>query len=197
MVSYDNLKKEGINMKKVYAFLAEGHEEVECLAAADVMIRAGIEVKLVSVTGSLEVTGAHRITIKADQLFEEIHPEEADVLFLPGGMPGTLNLQNHEGLGEALKEAVLQGRRVAAICAAPSVLGKLGLLKGKTATCYPGFEDQLEGAVYTRQGVVTDGLVTTARGLGYALDLGLELVRLLVDEETAKQIKQGIQYDQV
>ena len=102
----------------------------------------------------------------------------------------------HEGLCAALKEAAQSGRRVAAICAAPSVLGQLGLLEGKQATCYPGFEDQLKGASYTRTGVVTDGNVTTARGLGYALDLGLELVRLLQGEEKAAKIKAAIQYDQ-
>lgn len=183
-------------MSKVYAFLAEGLEEVECLAAVDVMIRAGIEVKLISVTGQLEVTGSHHITIKTDLLFEQIRPEKADVLFLPGGMPGTRNLQAHEGLSQALQSAVREGRRVAAICAAPSVLGGLGLLNGKMATCFPGFEDKLEGAIYTKQGVVTDGLITTARGLGYALDLGLELVSLLIDKKTAQKIKCAIQYDQ-
>lgn len=183
-------------MKKVYAFLADGLEEVECLAVADVLMRGGIEVSLVSVTRSLEVTGSHGITIKADKLFEEICPEEADVLFLPGGMPGTRNLQEHRGLRAALKAAVAEGRRVAAICAAPSVLGSLGLLTGRRATCYPGFEDKLEGASYTHDGVVTDGPVTTGRGLGYALDLGLELLRILADESTSAQIKSAIQYDQ-
>lgn len=183
-------------MKKVYAFMADGLEEVECLAVADVLIRGGIEVSLVSVTRSREVTGSHGITIKADKLFEEIHPEEADVLFLPGGMPGTRNLQAHEGLCAALKAAVCEGRRVAAICAAPSVLGVLGLLNGRRATCYPGFEDKLEGASHTHDGVVTDGPVTTGRGLGYALDLGLELLRLLADESASANVKSAIQYDQ-
>lgn len=184
-------------MAKVYAFLAEGSEEVECLAVADVLIRGGVEVKLVSVTDKREVVSAHHITIRTDFMFSEIRCADADVLFIPGGMPGTTNLGAHDGLCRELMAAASAGRRVAAICAAPGVLGQLGILKGKKATCYPGFEDQLTGAEYTRQGVVTDGLVTTARGLGYALDLGVELLKLLTSEEHAMKVKAAIQYDQI
>ena len=183
-------------MSKVYAFLAEGLEEVECLGAMDILVRAGVEVTLVSVTGSRQVTGAHGFTITADKLFEEADPAEADVLFLPGGMPGTKNLAAFEPLMEAVRQAAADGRRVAAICAAPSVLGDLGVLEGKKATCYPGYESRLKGAVPVKDGVVTDGNMTTARGLGYALDLGLELAGILTDRETAAQIKAAIQYDQ-
>lgn len=183
-------------MAKVFAFLAEGLEEVECLAVVDVLRRAEVETKLVSVTGNHMVTGSHNITIKADALFEEVNPDEADVLFLPGGVPGTPNLKAHEGLANALVKANKQGRRVAAICAAPSVLGELGLLKGRTATCYPGYEDRLHGVSYTLQGVITDGNITTGRGLGYALDMGLELVRLLQGTQQSAKIKKSIQYDQ-
>ena len=181
----------------VYACLAEGLEEVECLAAADVMIRCGIQVKLVSMTGNKVVTGSHGIRLTADLLWEESEPDEADCIFLPGGMPGTKHLAAHEGLAQALRKAVSEDRRVAAICAAPSVLGGLGLLQGKKATCYPGFEESLIGAEYIHEGVVTDGLVTTARGLGYALDLGLEIAGLLVGRTVAAEVKAGIQYDQV
>lgn len=180
---------------KVYACMAEGLEEVECLAAVDVMRRCGIEVMLVSMSGKLLVTGSHGIGIMADILWEDGNPEEADCIFLPGGMPGTKHLAEHKELADALVHAVEEDRRVAAICAAPSVLGGLGLLNGKKATCYPGFEETLAGAEYTHQGVVTDGLVTTARGLGYALDLGLEVSGLLVGRETAAQVKAAIQYD--
>lgn len=182
-------------MAKVYAFLAEGLEEVECLAVADVLRRSGVEVTLVSVTGKREVTGSHAIGLKADALFEDVKPDEADVLFLPGGMPGTNNLKAHEGLREAIWRANKQGRRVAAICAAPSILGDMGLLKGRTATCYPGFEDQLTGVSYTSQGVVTDGNITTARGLGFALDMGLELIRLLQGPQQAQKTAAAIQYN--
>ena len=182
-------------MKKVYACMAEGLEEVECLAAVDVMRRAGLEVTLVAMGETREVTGSHHITVTADARFDEVSLLDADCLFLPGGMPGTKHLAAHEGLCSALKQAAAEGKHLAAICAAPSVFGGLGLLRGKKATCYPGFEEKLEGAVYTKQGVVTDGNITTARGLGYALDLGLELVRILINEEKAASIKAGIQYD--
>lgn len=180
---------------KVYACVAEGLEEVECLAAVDVMIRCGINVKLISMSGELVVTGSHGIKMVADMLWEDSVPEEADCIFLPGGMPGTKHLAEHEGLAQALERALGEDRRVAAICAAPSVLGGLGFLRGKKATCYPGFEEKLEGAEYVHDGVVTDGLITTARGLGFALDLGLELAALLVGKETAKKVKAAIQYE--
>ena len=178
-------------MAKVYAFLAEGLEEVECLAVVDVLRRSEVDVTMVSITGAMEVTGSHGIRFMADALFEEVNPNVADVLFLPGGMPGTNNLKAHEGLREAIERANKQGRRVAAICAAPSVLGSMGLLKGRTATCYPGFEEQLTGVSYTSQGVVTDGNITTSRGLGYALDLGLELIRLLQGPQQALRVPSG------
>ena len=183
-------------MAQVYAFMAPGLEEVECLGAVDVMIRAGIEVNLVSITDSLEVTGAHHITVKADCRLEDVDWDEAQALFLPGRMPGTTNLASCEELCAHLKEAYDQGKHLAAICAAPSVLGKLGLLEGKKAVCFPGFEGELTGASIQECGMITDGQITTARGLGYALDLGLELVRILKNRETSKRIKAAIQYDQ-
>ena len=143
-------------MAKVLAFLADGLEEVECLAVVDVLRRAGIETLLVSTTDSLTVKGSHNITLQADVMFDDIKSGEADVLFLPGGMPGTLNLRAHEELCAALVKANKQGRRIAAICAAPSILGEIGMLKGKTATCYPGFEDKLNGSSLSVQGVITD-----------------------------------------
>ena len=161
-------------MAVVYAFLADGLEEVECLATADVLIRAGVKVKLVSITGKKEVKGAHGFGIHADTLLHEIDPMKADLLFLPGGMPGTKNLMACKPLCDALVQADAAGKRLAAICAAPSILGQLGLLKDKKATCYPGFEDALTGAKLTGAGVVTDGNITTARGLGYALEFQLK-----------------------
>lgn len=184
-------------MGKVYAFLAEGSEEVELLAVTNVLIRGGQEVALVSVTGKKDVVTAHKVKIQADLDFTEVDFSDADLLFLPGGMPGTRNLEAHEGLGAALKMAYENDVRIAAICAAPSVLGKLGLLEGKKATCFPGFEGELKGAEYVSQGVVTDGIITTARGLGYALDLGIELLKYLAGEEEARKIKGAIQYDQI
>ena len=181
-------------MSKISAFLAEGMEEVECLAVVDIARRAGIEVEMVSVSGGRAVTGSHGITVLADVTFEDATFDESDVLFLPGGLPGVTNLAAHEGLRALLPRFAAQGKRLAALCAGPSVLGGLGLLRGRTATCYPGWEERLEGAHYTPQGVVTDGNVTTARGLGFAIDMGLELVRLLKDEEKAAEIKRAIQH---
>ena len=181
---------------KVLAFMADGFEEVECLAVVDVLRRAGIDTELISINNQASVCGSHQIEIKADKTLKAADLDHADVLFLPGGLPGTTNLAACEPLCEALVKAAADGRRLAAICAGPSVLGKLGLLKGKHATCFPTFEDQLIGAEYTRQGVITDGMITTARGLGYALDLGLELVRLIQGEDKAKAVKASIQYDQ-
>lgn len=184
-------------MGKVYAFVADGSEEVELLAVVDVLLRGGQDVKLVSVNGKKEVVSAHRIKLQADYEFSQADLSDGDVLFLPGGMPGTRNLGEHEGLKEALLKANQSGKRIAAICAAPSVLGKLGILEGKKATCFPGFEPELKGACFTGQGVITDGNISTARGLGYALDLGIELLKHLTDEDHARQIKEAIQYDQV
>jgi len=181
-------------MAKVYAFVADGMEEVECLAVCDVLVRAGVDVKLVSIMGRREVTGSHGFKITADTVFEEI-TDEADVLFLPGGLPGTNHLKAHEGLAEMLKAHAAAGKRLAAICAAPTVLGKLGLLAGHRATCFPGCEGELTGAEHTHDGVVTDRLISTGRGMGYAIDLGLELVKLLVDEKTSTELKARIQYD--
>ena len=181
-------------MAKVYAFMADGMEEVECLAVCDVLVRAGVEVKLVSVTGKKEVTGSHGFRITADELFEDI-TDDADLLFLPGGLPGTNHLREHEELAEMLKAHADAGKRLAAICAAPSVLGGLGLAKGHQVTCFPGFEDKMEGAECTGACVVTDRLITTGRGMGCSIDLGLELAGILTDAGTAEALKKKIQYE--
>lgn len=182
-------------MSKVIAFMAQGFEEVECLAVVDVLRRAGVEVTTVSITDNIAVTGSHNITVIADEPFDEDVCKDADLLFLPGGMPGTTNLAAHEGVKKAITNFLAEEKRIAAICAAPSVFGEMGILKGKKATCYPGFEGKLLGACHCQEGVVTDGNITTGRGLGYALDLGLEIVALLVSPEKAAEVKKAIQYD--
>ena len=182
---------------KVYAFMADGTEETECLAVADVLVRGGVEVTLVSVSDKKEIVSSHGITVVCDAVIGDVDCSDADALFLPGGMPGTRNLAACGKLENMLEDAAKEGRRLAAICAAPSVLGRLGLLIGRRATCFPGFEGELTGAAYTGEGVVTDGNVTTARGLGYALDLGLELLALLTTKDNAAHVKSAIQYDRV
>lgn len=181
-------------MSKVYAFLADGFEEVEAIAVIDVLRRAGAEVVTVSIMGRYEVRGAHAIDVRADAIYEKCRVADGDLLFLPGGGLGTENLYNCRALRKDLHTYLEQGKRVAAICAAPSILGRNRLLNVKKATCYPGFEETLVGAEYTRQGVVTDGQITTARGMGFAVDLGLELAGLLFGRERAMEIKESIQH---
>lgn len=181
-------------MSKVYAFLADGFEETEAIAVIDVLLRGDIQVKTVSINDTTKVTGVHGIVMMADQTIEETDMDDADMLFLPGGVPGTPNLAANEKLTNALIKYNQSEKRIAAICAAPYILGELGFLKGREATVFPGFEDKLEGAKeYTRAGVVTDGHITTARGMGVAIDLGLELVSLLKDKELADEVAKRIQ----
>lgn len=183
-------------MAKVYAMIADGSEEVELLAVVDILRRSGIETVTVSVGDTKETVSSHNVKIEADQTIAETDFSDGDVIFLPGGLPGAENLSDCEMLIAAIRSALSDGRRVAAICAAPGVvLGRHGFLEGKTATCFPGFEKEFQGAEYTMQGVVTDGNITTARGLGFAIDLGLELVKLLDSEAKAEDTKKKIQYN--
>lgn len=181
-------------MSTVYMFMADGLEEMECLAAADVLRRGGVDTVLVSIGDDLTVTGAHGIRLVADKLFDEIKKEPEDVLYLPGGMPGTLNLKAHEGLTAMLADSFEKGEKIAAICAAPSILGERGMLKGRKAICYPGFESALEGAEIVREKVVNDLPFVTGVGPGAAVDMGLELVRILKGEEAAREVAEGMCY---
>ena len=182
-------------MSKVYAMIADGTEEVECLAVVDLLRRARIDTVLVSVGGKNTVS-SHNISIAADKTADEVDLTDADLIFLPGGMPGSKNLALCAPLISAIDKQLKSNKRVAAICAAPAVvLGANGFLRGKKATCFPGFEDGCEGAkVDIKARVVTDGNVTTARGMGCAVDLGLELIALLVGKDTADKVKEAIQY---
>lgn len=182
----------GIIMK-VTIFLTEGFETVEALAVVDILRRAKIIAETVSITGKRNVTSAQLITVEADALFEEANFEDSDVLFIPGG-PGHKSYLEHTELLELIKKHCLEGKRIAAICAAPSILGKLGLLEGKKAVCFPGFEESLKGADILSDRVVTDGNITTSKGMGTSLDLGLELVRLLVGQEAARSLSDSTQY---
>lgn len=177
----------------VYVLLAEGFEEIEALAPIDIMRRAGLNVVTVSVGSKKEVTGAHGICVTADALIDGIkNTDGARLIMLPGGMPGTKNLDASSAVHAILDEAEENGVRVAAICAAPMILGKRGALRGKRAICYPGFEQYLEGAEIADEKVVTDENITTGKGAGAAVEFGLELVTLLCGKETADGIKNGI-----
>ena len=178
--------------KKAYVFLADGFEEIEGLTVVDVLRRAGAEVEMVSVMDRKEITGAHGIKVEADRMIEEAG--EADLYVLPGGMPGTLHLKEHAGLCRLLNQAEKKEKHIAAICAAPSVLGELGMLKGKRACCYPSFEEKLNCLEVSYEPVVTDGRITTSRGMGTAVRFSLELVSVLYGKEKADEIAESIVY---
>ncbi len=175
----------------VYVFLADGFEEIEALSVVDILRRGDIETKTVGV-GSTDITGAHGIIIKADISIEKVNREDITAVVLPGGMPGTKNLKNSAELVKIIKYSAQNNKILAAICAAPSVLGGLGMLKNKNATCYPGFEDELLGANYKDVPVCVDENIVTAFGPGAAIDFGLELVKILKDTETADKIYSGM-----
>ena len=183
-------------MSKVYVFLAEGFEEIEGLTVVDLLRRANIETEMVSIMDGKQVKGSHGIKVTADSMFADVDFSDADLLVLPGGMPGTTNLGNHEGLCELLKKHYAEEKKIAAICAAPSVFGQLGFLNGRIATCYPGFESKLEGAICCATKVAVDGNVTTAKGMGAAIDFSLKLIEQLIDKDTAFKISEAIIYGQ-
>ncbi len=179
----------------MYVFLADGFEEIEALAPIDVMRRAGLSVTTVSVTDSLTVTGAHGIPVVADTLFAQCDYADAALLFLPGGLPGATNLQAHTGLCQLLTAKASQPDVIiSAICAAPLVLGGLGLLQGKQATCYPGFEDTMQGAHYTAAKVTVDGHIFTACGPGAAWELGFTFVEHFCGADKADALRSGMQF---
>lgn len=179
-------------MKEVFVFLAEGFEEIEAVATIDVIRRGEIKVTTVSISENHLVTGAHNIPVRADKLFSETDFSTGEMVILPGGMPGASNLNGHNGLKALLMQYASDGKRVAAICAAPLVLGGLGLLQGKNATAYPGFEETLKGAKYVGNGVVTDGNITTGKGPGFAVDFGLAIVAQLAGQKKAEEVAGGM-----
>ncbi|MGI6069460.1 MAG: DJ-1 family glyoxalase III [Blautia sp.] len=181
-------------MEQVYVFLADGFEEIEGLTVVDILRRAGIEVQTVSIMGRKEIYGSHKITVMADCLLEDADLSGAKVLVLPGGLKGTENLEKCTPLLEALKQAAGDGRRVAAICAAPRVLAGLELLDGKDAVVHPSMESHLTNAKLLKVPTVTDGMITTGRGMGAAIDFSLELVRLLAGQEKVDEVAAGIVY---
>jgi len=184
----------GFTMSKAYVFMADGTEEVEALTVIDLLRRAKVDVVTVSVMENKKIVSSHNIGIEADELYGQSDYMDGDMIVLPGGMPGTTHLKNHGELRKVLFAYKETGKYLAAICAAPSVFGWNGMLEGKKATCYPGFEEELKGAAATGEGVVTDGQFITSKGLGTAIDFSLELITLLVDAETADHIAKAVQY---
>ena len=175
----------------IAVLLADGFEEIEALTPVDMLRRAGLEVLTVGISSKIAV-GAHGISVICDKLPEEIDLEKISTVILPGGMPGSLNLDASPFTDAVLESVSTRGGRIAAICAAPLVLGRRGLLRGKRATCYPGFESELAGATVTDESVVTDGNITTARGMGVALEFSKELISLLVAKEKAEELSSAI-----
>ena len=182
-------------MKKVYVFLAEGFEDVEALIPVDVWRRGGLDVVTVSITDFQTVQSAHGVNIEADTTFEQCDFSDADLLFLPGGMPGASNLFAHKGVCEAVKNQHLSGHKVAAICASPAVvLAPLGVLDGKRATCYPGFEEALTKSHYTGALITVDDNVTTGEGPAAAFPFAYELLGQMTSPQEALQIADGMRF---
>jgi len=175
-------------MKNITVHLAEGFEEIEAISIIDVLRRAEFKVKVVSITGELEVTGSHNIKVTADALFEDIDYSVIDMIVLPGGMPGAANLKAHSGLREQILNFNDSEKPMAAICAAPMVFGNLGLLKEKQATCYPGFEDELHGAIITGEAVAEAGNIITGKGAGVAIKFALKIIEKFNGKEVADDL---------
>lgn len=181
-------------MKKIGIFMADGCEEIEGLTVVDIVRRAGFEILTISIMGKPEVTGSHNITFQTDAVSSEVNYDELDGIVLPGGMPGTLKLGEDETVNQVIKKFASEDKLVAAICAAPSVLGAAGILNGRKATAHPGFEEKLTGAEVVYENVAVDGNVITSRGMGTAIDFALAIAEYFTDEETVAKVVQGLVY---
>ncbi len=181
-------------MAKTGIFLATGFEEIEALTVVDLLRRAGIEIIMVSITGDKKVTGSHNITVEADLSFDDVNFDDLDMIILPGGMPGTTNLYNCEPLKARISEFAQKGKMLAAICAAPTVYGKMGLLQGKKACCYPGCEIDLKGADVQTTETTIDGNFLTSRGMGTAIAFGLAIIAHFLGDEASKGMAEKIVY---
>lgn len=175
-------------MKKVLIFLVDGFEEIEALATVDILRRGNVEVTTVSVTGKKEVVGSHKVPVVADVLFEKAN-FNVDMLILPGG---TTALNEHAGLKEKIVEFNNVGKNIAAICAAPMVLGGLGILKGKRATAYPGFEQYLDGAVFAPEATIVDENIITGRGPGFTFKFALTILEILEGKKVKEKVEEQL-----
>ncbi len=181
-------------MSKVCIFIATGYEEIEALTVVNLLRRAGIEISMVSISGERSVVGSHAIQVKMDKIFDEVDFATVDMIVLPGGMPGTKNLEEHKPLMQQLDDFYEQGKMIAAICAAPSILGHRGMLQGKKACAFPGFENDLIGAEVTLNPVETVNNIITARGMGCAIDFGLAIIEKLEGKNKAEELADQIIY---
>ncbi|MGN1318803.1 MAG: DJ-1 family glyoxalase III [Lachnospirales bacterium] len=179
-------------MSKVVIFLANGCEEVEALTPIDVLRRGGVEAIGVSISGDLVVKGAHGINFMADDVFDNIDFNDVSMVVLPGGLGGRDNLMAHSGVSSVCKDFNEKGKFVTSICASPSVLGENGILKGKKAICYPGFENQLKGAFVTNENVVVDTNVITSKGPATALEFSLKLLEVIKNKEVSDNVAKGM-----
>ncbi len=179
-------------MKTICIFLAEGFEEMEAMFPLDIMRRGGLEVRTVSVTGNKTVVSSHGVPVVADVLFDDLKEEDVEMIVLPGGLPGSTNLDAHAGLDKLIMSFAAAGKPLAAICAAPLVYGKRGLLKGKKATCYPGFDKFLEGAEYTGNMVERVDNFILGKGPGAAWEFGFAILEKFAGAEKVKEVKNGM-----
>lgn len=179
----------------VYICLAEGFEEIEALTIIDILRRGSVEAKSLSISGSRLVKGTHGINVEADLIFEDGDFQLCEMIVLPGGMPGALNLQNHKGLAKEIKSFANEGKLLAAICAAPMGFGAHGILKGKRATIYPGMEKSLKGASATGENVTTDGNIITGMGPACAMEFALKLLEILKGSRASAEIAQELLFD--
>ena len=175
-------------MKNIAVHLAKGFEEIEAIAIIDVLRRAGLKVTVVSVTGSLQITGSHQIEVMADELFENMEYSSVDMIVLPGGMPGAENLNQHQGLKKQIESFNTQGKLLGAICAAPLVFGQMGILEGKKATCFPGFEKYLKGAEISGEATEVAGNIITGKGAGVAVHFALKIVEMIKGPAVANDL---------
>ncbi len=178
-----------------YCFLADGFEEIEAITTVDMLRRAGVDMKTVAVTGdaSLTVTGAHSIPVTADMHISDVNTSDLCGVFLPGGMPGTTNLDENSKVRELVAFCADNDKYIFAICAAPSVLGHMGLLKGRKATCYPGFESELAGAHYCDAPCVQDNKFITGKGPGATVDFASMIITELCSDDTSKNLRASMQ----
>lgn len=182
-------------MSKVCVFFATGFEEIEALTVVDILRRAKIDVDMVSITGEKKVTGSHKITVEMDKLLEEVNFEQTDMIVLPGGMPGTTNLEACEPLMKQVENFYQKEKYIAAICAAPSIFGHRGMLKGKQACSNPSFESHLDGADVKKEPAVVAGNIITSRGMGTAISFGLAILGELEGKDSVSEMKKKLVFE--